>query len=159
MSLDELQHLNKRPIRVKVFGWLDPTTGEQVVEFRVRYESMVYVASYAFPPGLRRYPELAPTALAALRRTWRALREGLRKKMHGDNFRERWRIERSKRNQLRAWEQYEAPMLGLLRARYAREGFIRRLERMFGPTPPYTGHDYTRRVTDEHRFKVQTGTY
>lgn len=157
MSLDELQHLNERPIRVRVFGWIDHTTGCQIVEFRVRYEAQVYACSYFFPPYAA---DIGPLAqLSGVRRAWRKLREGLRKRMHGDNFRERWRIERMKRTQLDTWEKYQAPFIEWRRRHYARENFIANLERLVGPTPPYTGHDYTRRVVNEHRDAVRNGTY
>jgi hypothetical protein len=161
MMREEMPHLNKRPIRVKVFGWIDPTTGGQLVEFRVRYEANVHVSSYAFPPDIMQHiPHLAPTAMAGLRRAWRALREGLRKKMHGDNFRERWRIERMRRAQIDTWDRFEGPLLGFVHREPARRRFVASLDRIVGVVPTYTGHDYARRVDDEHRFKVQTtGTY
>lgn len=159
--LDELQHLNKRPIRLKLIGWVDDM-GHQVVEMSVVYRAKRYAVAHTLPDAryAQAYQGFEPMAQAGLRRSWRALREGLRKQMHGENFRERQAIERMKRAQLRDWDQFMAPTLMPWNVPHEREAFRVEIESRFGATPPYTGHDYSRRVNDEHRFKVQTtGTY
>jgi hypothetical protein len=151
MTREELQHLNKRPIRIRVTGWID-SYGTQVVGFSVLYRAHRYVVSYAFPPEVMAHiPHLGLTAQAGLRRAWRRMREGLRKAMHGDNFRERRGIERRKRLELANWDRFNAPLVPPSSLAYERRKFVASLEERAGPTPPYTGHDYSRRVDDEHR--------
>lgn len=140
MRLEERQHLNKRPIRLKIIGWIDPM-GYQVVEMSVIYRGHRYSVAHAFQGS----KDEAPFIMNGLRRSWRKLREGLRRTMHGDNFRERWAIERAKRDSLRTWEKLEGALVPFTQYGYARERFQRNMERMLGPTPPYTGHDYVRR--------------